>query len=107
MKQQPRSLKDMWQQAGPGLPAAPVPQSETEHAGHVSGQQTAQGPKYALRRFFSGVRETANMMIGIPSYENYLAHMASRHPSIPPMSEIEFFRNRQEARYGAGRAGCC
>ena len=100
MKQQPRSLKDMWQQAGPGLPAQPAPQPD--HTDH-----TPQGPKYALRRFFSGVRETANMMIGIPSYENYLAHMASRHPDIPPMSEIEFFRNRQEARYGAGRAGCC
>lgn len=102
MTQQPRSLKDMWQQAGdPGLPPRPAPQPE--HAGHES----APGPKYALRRFFSGVRETANMMIGIPSYENYLAHMASRHPDVPPMSEIEFFRNRQEARYGAGRAGCC
>ena len=98
-RSQPRSLKDMWQQAGtPGLPSRPV--------AHEAAPAPS-GPKYALRRFFTGVRDTANMMIGIPSYENYLAHMAARHPDIRPMTEAEFFRNRQEARYGAGRAGCC
>ncbi|WP_349257194.1 YbdD/YjiX family protein [Pedomonas sp.] len=105
MTQQPKSLKDMWQQAGdPGLPGRPVTLDQTAHDPRTHGNQ---GPKYALRRFFSGVRETANLMIGIPSYENYLAHMANRHPDIAPMSEIEFFRNRQEARYGAGGARCC
>jgi len=105
MKQQAKSLKDLWQQAGtPGLPARPGPWGEAVHDPQA---HAGQGSKYALRRFFSGVRETANMMIGIPSYEAYLAHMASRHPDVPPMTEIEFFRNRQEARYGAGRAGCC
>lgn len=106
MKQQPTSLKDLWQQAGhPGQPSGPVAGATTAHSAETHAGLP--GPKYALRRFFSGVRETANMMIGIPSYENYLAHMAARHPDVAPMSEIEFFRNRQEARYGAGRAGCC
>ncbi|MCH8684534.1 YbdD/YjiX family protein [Sphingosinicellaceae bacterium A1X5R2] len=47
-------------------------------------------------------------MIGIPSYEAYCQHMAQRHPDLPVMSEAEFFRNRQEARY-CGRNGgrCC
>lgn len=67
----------------------------------------ASSTKYTLRTFLRGVRDTANLMIGIPSYETYLAHMASRHPDIRPMSEAEFFRNRQEARYGAGGARCC
>lgn len=98
---QAKSLKDLWQQAGPtGLPAAAA-QAKAQTAPEPAG------PKYALRRFFSGVRDTANLMIGIPSYETYLAHMASRHPDITPMSEAEFFRNRQEARYGAGGARCC
>lgn len=100
MNQQAKSLKDLWQQAGPtGLPAAAQAKAQTA--------PEPAGPKYALRRFFSGVRDTANLMIGIPSYETYLAHMASRHPGITPMSEAEFFRNRQEARYGAGGARCC
>jgi len=66
-----------------------------------------QNGKYALRRFFSGVRDTANLMIGIPSYEAYRRHMAERHPDVPPMSETEFFRNRMAARYGASGARCC
>ena len=63
--------------------------------------------KYALRRFFTGVRDTANLMIGIPSYEAYRQHMAERHPDQPVMSEAEFFRNRQEARYGGRNGGRC
>lgn len=99
---QPKSLKDMWQQAGPGLPRQPV-----THAAAPAQAAAPSGPRYALRRFFTGVRDTANLMIGIPSYEAYLAHMAARHPDVRPMTEAEFFRNRQEARYGAGGARCC
>ncbi|HEY0043833.1 MAG TPA: CstA-like transporter-associated (seleno)protein [Allosphingosinicella sp.] len=47
------------------------------------------------------------MMIGIPSYEVYRAHMAERHPERPAMSEVEFFRERQEARYGSKGGGKC
>ena len=54
------------------------------------------------------LRETARLMVGQPSYETYLAHMAQRHPERPPMTREAFFRNRLEARYGGnGRIGCC
>jgi uncharacterized short protein YbdD (DUF466 family) len=46
-------------------------------------------------------------MVGLPSYSAYLRHMAERHPERTPMSEPEFFRDRQEARYGGRNGGRC
>lgn len=56
----------------------------------------------------SRARETARLMVGLPCYQRYRRHMAEAHPDAPVMSEAEFFRNRQQARYG-GRGGgrCC
>nr|WP_276508876.1 CstA-like transporter-associated (seleno)protein [Sphingomonas insulae] len=55
-----------------------------------------------------GLRETGRLMVGVPSYRNYVEHMAAAHPHAPVMTEAAFFRDRQEARYG-GRGGgkCC
>ena len=60
-----------------------------------------------LARLLGLARDTARLMIGIPSYEAYRAHMAQRHPERKAMSEAEFFRERQEARYGAKGGGKC
>ena len=47
-------------------------------------------------------------MVGMPEYSVYLAHMEENHPDVRPMSYEEFFRERQEARYGAnGKVGKC
>ena len=53
--------------------------------------------------------QTARLMVGLPDYDNYLNHMQVNHPDKPVMSYEEFFRERQEARYGGnGRiAKCC
>lgn len=53
------------------------------------------------------LRETAHLMVGLPSYTAYLRHMAERHPDRTPMSEAEFFRDRQQARYGGKNGGRC
>ncbi len=48
------------------------------------------------------------MMIGVPDYDNYVEHMRITHPEQTPMTYEEFFRERQEARYGGkGGAKCC
>lgn len=52
-------------------------------------------------------RETALLMVGQPSYDAYLAHMAARHPDQAPMSRVAFFRNREQARYGGKGGGRC
>jgi uncharacterized short protein YbdD (DUF466 family) len=51
--------------------------------------------------------QAAKMLVGVPDYATYLAHARQVHPERPAMTEVEFFRNRQEARYGSGRSGGC
>jgi uncharacterized short protein YbdD (DUF466 family) len=53
------------------------------------------------------VREAALLMVGQPSYQAYLRHMALRHPEGMPMTRIEFFRDREQARYGGKGGGRC
>jgi uncharacterized short protein YbdD (DUF466 family) len=53
--------------------------------------------------------QTARLMVGLPDYDNYLNHMQKTHPEQSVMTYEEFFRERQDARYGGnGRiARCC
>lgn len=52
--------------------------------------------------------QTLRLMVGIPDYETYVAHMQATHPDQELMTYEEFFRERQTARYGGkGRIGCC
>ena len=49
-------------------------------------------------------------MVGMPSYQNYLDHMAKTHGDKPVMNYEEFFRERQAARFGGGpnrMSRCC
>ena len=53
---------------------------------------------------------TARLMIGVPDYETYVAHRQATHPDQPVMTYVEFFRERQQARYAIGKGrfrGCC
>lgn len=54
-----------------------------------------------------GLAEAGRLMVGVPSYQAYLAHRQAQHPDEPVMSETAFFRNRQEARYAGRNAGKC
>jgi len=63
-----------------------------------------------FKTFAKMVKQTGRLMVGIPDYENYVAHRRSIHPDLPVMSYEEFFRERQLNRYGGvnGRiARCC
>lgn len=53
------------------------------------------------------LRETALLMVGQPSYDAYLRHMAERHPDAAPMTRVAFFRDREATRYGAKGGGRC
>jgi uncharacterized short protein YbdD (DUF466 family) len=49
-------------------------------------------------------------MVGMPDYDTYVAHIRRTHPDQPIMSYAEFFRERQNARYGGSAGGgfrCC
>jgi len=41
-------------------------------------------------------------MVGQPDYDAYLAHWSSTHPDQAPMNRREFFRNREDRRFGGG-----
>jgi uncharacterized short protein YbdD (DUF466 family) len=51
--------------------------------------------------------QSARLAIGVPDYQNYLAHRRTHHPNEPVMSYKEFFRERQAARYRRGSSRCC
>ncbi len=51
--------------------------------------------------------QSMRLMVGLPEYDTYLAHMEREHPDKPVMTYEEFFRERQEARYGSARSGGC
>lgn len=54
--------------------------------------------------------DSARLMVGVPDYEAYVAHVRKTHPDTEPMTYEAFFRDRQQARYGGdGKGGfrCC
>jgi uncharacterized short protein YbdD (DUF466 family) len=51
--------------------------------------------------------QAARLMVGLPDYDTYVRHRRLMHSELPLMTEVEFIRNRQEARYGSGRSGGC
>jgi uncharacterized short protein YbdD (DUF466 family) len=53
------------------------------------------------------IRHMARMMVGVPDYDSYALHMRTHHPGQPVMTRTQFFRDRQEARYGGKNGGKC
>lgn len=55
------------------------------------------------------VGQSLRLMVGVPQYSTYVTHMKDTHPDRPIMSYQEFFRERQEARYGSNGkvTRCC
>jgi uncharacterized short protein YbdD (DUF466 family) len=53
------------------------------------------------------VIRAARLMVGVPDYETYVEHRRARHPGEPVMTYEEFFRERQDARYGNGKLNRC
>lgn len=60
-----------------------------------------------IRTSLSRLAEAIRIVVGVPSYRTYREHMARHHPTRPVMTEPEFFRNRQDARYGGKNGGRC
>ncbi len=65
-------------------------------------------PENRLRGFARALRQTANLMVGIPDYDAYAAHCRVQHPDAEVMTREAFFRERQDRRYGVGGGlRCC
>ena len=63
-----------------------------------------------MRIMWGWAVQAARLMVGIPDYDNYVAHREAHHPTEPVMTYVEFFRERQNARYACEKGrfkGCC
>ncbi len=63
--------------------------------------------RLALRAFWRGAVQMGRLIIGVPDYDTYVAHVRRNHPERTPMSYEAFFAERQAARYKAGGGRCC
>ena len=64
----------------------------------------------ALKTLLRGIGDCGRLMVGVPNYQSYLLHVRTHHPDATPMTEAEFVRDRQAARFGEGGRGgfrCC
>jgi uncharacterized short protein YbdD (DUF466 family) len=52
-------------------------------------------------------RQTGLLMVGVPDYANYLAHMEKHHPGHAVLSEAQWVARAQEARFGGKKIGKC
>ena len=62
------------------------------------------------RNIWNWSARTARLMVGVPDYETYVTHRKLHHPEQPIMTRVEFFRDRQNARYACEKGrfkGCC
>ncbi|HMN37114.1 MAG TPA: YbdD/YjiX family protein [Hyphomicrobium sp.] len=63
-----------------------------------------------MRALFKSAASTARLMVGVPDYEAYVRHRQEMHPGEPVMSYEEFFKERQNSRYGVNGgkiSRCC
>ncbi len=62
---------------------------------------------YKMATTFNQITQSLRLMVGVPDYGAYVEHMKTAHPDRAVMSHEEFFRERQEARYGGKVSRCC
>jgi len=62
-----------------------------------------------LKTLLLRLRQTGRLMVGVPDYDTYVEHRRLHHPDQPVMTYEEFFRERQDSRYGggSGKIGRC
>jgi uncharacterized short protein YbdD (DUF466 family) len=77
--------------------------------GHIQPRIESIAMFHTLKKAASFLRQSAQLMVGMPDYDNYVAQMALKFPDEPVMSYEAFFRERQEARFGRGKCNtrCC
>jgi uncharacterized short protein YbdD (DUF466 family) len=59
-------------------------------------------PALDLSKLATKLRDGARLMVGQGDYDAYVAHARAKHESARIMTREEFFRARENARFGAG-----
>ncbi|CAK6470566.1 YbdD/YjiX family protein [Peribacillus castrilensis] len=54
-------------------------------------------------------KQFVSLLVGVPSYDTYVAHMRKHHPGDPVKTRKEFFCEAQDERYNAkgGKVSRC
>lgn len=54
-------------------------------------------------------KQFISLLVGVPSYDTYVAHMRMHHPEAPVKTRKEFFCEAQDERYNAkgGKVSRC
>lgn len=60
-----------------------------------------------LHGLWRWLAQTGRLIVGVPDYDLYLAHIRRRHPERTPMTREAFFADRLQARYARGTSRCC
>ncbi|WP_285768593.1 YbdD/YjiX family protein [Peribacillus sp. SI8-4] len=62
-----------------------------------------------LLKILSYRKQFVSLLVGVPSYETYVAHMKDHHPQDPVKTRKEFFCEAQDERYNAkgGKVSRC
>jgi len=57
--------------------------------------------------FWQRAVQGARLMVGVPDYDAYVAHLREHHPDVRPLTRGDFFRAAQKARFGGRQGKCC
>jgi len=62
-----------------------------------------------IRQALSYRKQFLDLLVGMPNYETYVAHLKEHHPERPIPTRQQFFCEAQEARYNAkdGKVSRC
>ena len=63
--------------------------------------------KQRLKQAWKTARLTANLMAGVPDYENYVARQRKHNPNAPVMTELQFQGYCSKRRCGGSGGRCC
>jgi hypothetical protein len=63
--------------------------------------------KQHLHQAWKTAKLTANLMVGVPDYANYVARQRRYNPNAPVMTEQQFADYCRKRRCGANGGRCC
>lgn len=72
-----------------------------------SGADRLRQGGHLLRQALQRAAQTARLMVGVPDYGQYVAHMRAHHPELPVLDAGAFCALMQQRRYGGVTVGKC
>lgn len=58
-----------------------------------------------IQLIWQRLQQSFRLMVGVPDYQTYLAHMAKHHADLTPMDPKTFYRHCVDSRYPSAGGG--